>query len=80
VTVAYVCRILPLACLAADIMEAHPRRAAAEGAEADRAAGSMGWEEQRRYWLRSGAHLRLADTQEAGCFWCTYTTAEQWVG
>ena len=39
VTIAYVCRLLPLTCLAPDIVEAISRWAAVEGAEARRDAG-----------------------------------------
>ena len=39
VTDAYVCRLLPLTCLAPDIVEGDPGRAAAEGAEAFGDAG-----------------------------------------
>jgi hypothetical protein len=57
VTVAYVCRLLPLTCLAPDIVEAildgrHPRWLRLAEVLGN---GPMSWEEQRRHWLRSCA-------------------------
>jgi hypothetical protein len=57
VTDAYVCRLLPLTCLAPDIVEAildgrQPRWLRLAEVLGN---GPMAWEEQRRHWLRSRA-------------------------
>jgi hypothetical protein len=57
VTIAYVCRLLPLTCLAPDIVEAildgrQPRWLRLAEVLGN---GPMAWEEQRRHWLRSRA-------------------------
>jgi hypothetical protein len=57
VTVAYVCRLLPLTCLAPDIVEAildgrQPRWLRLAEVLGNR---PLAWEEQRRHWLRSRA-------------------------
>jgi hypothetical protein len=57
VTDAYVCRILPLTCLAPDIVEALLDGRQPKGLRLAEVLGNglMGWEEQRRHWLRSRA-------------------------
>jgi hypothetical protein len=57
VTDAYICRLLPLTCLAPDIVEAildgrQPRWLRLAEVLGN---GPMAWEEQRRHWLRSRA-------------------------
>src|ERR671911_113183 len=58
VTVAYVCRLLPLTCLAPDIVEAILDGRQPRGLKLAEMLGNgpMVWEEQRRHWLRSRAH------------------------
>jgi hypothetical protein len=55
VTDAYVCRLLPLTCLAPDIMEAILDGRQPKGLRLAEMLGNgpTGWEEQRRHWLRS---------------------------
>jgi hypothetical protein len=54
VTVAFVCRLLPLTCLAPDILGGDPRRVAAEGAEAG--GDAEGWAADLE---RSAGEVRL---------------------
>ena len=63
VTDAYVCRLLPLTCLAPDIVEAILDGRQPKGLRLAEVLGNgpMGWEEQRRTWsppgqLRDAAH------------------------
>jgi hypothetical protein len=58
VTDAYVCRLLPLTCLAPDIVEALLDGRQPKGRRLAEMLGNgpIGWEEQRRYWPRSGAY------------------------
>jgi hypothetical protein len=71
---AYVCRLLPLTCLAPDIVEAILDGQQPKGLRLAEMLGNgpLAWKEQRRYWLRSGAHRPLVVH--------VYTTAEQSVG
>jgi hypothetical protein len=57
VTDAYICRLLPLTCLAPDIVEAVLDVRQPKGLRLAEilANGPTGWEEQRRHWLRSRA-------------------------
>ena len=57
VTVAYVCRLLPLTCLAPDIVEAILDGRQPKGLRLAEVLGNgpMAWEEHRRHWLRSRA-------------------------
>ena len=57
-TDAYVCRLLPLTGLAPDPVEAILDGRQPKGLRLAEMLGNgpMLWEEQRRYWLRSGAH------------------------
>ena len=57
VTDAYVCRLLPLTCLAPDIVEAILDGRQPKGLRLAEMLGNgpVAWEEQRRYWLRLGA-------------------------
>jgi hypothetical protein len=57
VTDAYVCRLLPLTCLAPDIVEAIVDGRQPKGLRLAEMLGNgpLGWEEQRRHWLRSRA-------------------------
>jgi hypothetical protein len=54
VTDAYVCRVLPLTCLAPDIVEAILDGRQPKGLRLAEMLGNgpLGWEEQRRHWLR----------------------------
>jgi hypothetical protein len=58
VTVAYVCRLLPLTCLAPDIVEAILDGRQPKGLRLVEMLGNgpLCWEEQRRHSLRSRAH------------------------
>jgi hypothetical protein len=55
VTDAYVCRLLPLTCFAPDIVEAILDGRQPKGLRLAEFLGNgpLGWEEQRRHWLRS---------------------------
>jgi hypothetical protein len=57
VTVAYVCRLLPLTCLAPNIVEAILDGRQPKGLTLSEMLGNgpLAWEEQRRHWLRSRA-------------------------
>jgi hypothetical protein len=58
VTVAYVCRLLPLTCLAPDIVEAILDERQPKGLRLADVLGNgpLGWEEQRRAWRFSVMH------------------------
>jgi hypothetical protein len=58
ITDAYVCRLLPLTCLAPDLVEAILDGRQPEGFRLAEMLGNgpSGWVEQRRCWRRSGAH------------------------
>ena len=68
VTVAYVCRLLPLTCLAPDIVEAIPDGRQPKGLRlADLLGdGSVGWEERRRQLSGTDATDRLAEARAPG--------------
>jgi hypothetical protein len=53
VTDAYVCRLLPLTCLAPDIVEAILDARQPKGLRLSEVLGNgpLDWEEQRRYWM-----------------------------
>jgi hypothetical protein len=65
VTVAYVCRLLPLTCLAPDIVEAilDGRQPKELKAAELRGNGPLVWEEQRRRSSGAAAMHRLAETR-----------------
>ena len=68
VTVAYVCRLLPLTCLAPDIVEAildgqQPKRVRLTDMPGN---GPLGWEEQRRQLSGTAAMDRLAEARAPG--------------
>jgi hypothetical protein len=69
VTDAYVCRLLPLTCLAPDIVEALLDGRQPKGLRLAEMLGNgpLGWEEQRRFWLGSGAHLAARRHTEGWC-------------
>ena len=59
VTDAYVCRLLPLTCLAPDMVEAILDGRQPKGLRLAEMLGNgpLGWEEQRRHWLRLRVEL-----------------------
>ena len=68
VTVAYVCRLLPLTCLAPDIVEAILNGRQPKGLRLAEMLGNgpMGWEEQRRQLSGTAAMDRLAEARAPG--------------
>ena len=66
VTVAYVCRLLPLTCLAPDIVEAVLDGRQPKGLKLAEMLGNgpLAWEEQRTSWILAPAEMRASSGSE----------------